>query len=792
MTALISKSRNKRGKRLFQSHTQAQRQPAHGLTPLGLVLGLLLWLSVLFLLHGTGKLHHTRLTLDQRAPATIIATIDFMCENVAKTELTRRQAADSVWPVFSINMAPYHTAIRSLDALFDELLEQRKEPETIAETPLQLTSLTALKKQGMTLSAEEIINLLPYGKEEKMRKAIKTSLKKAWLKGLLSRSEKEALFQGIALNGNLAIQLQDTKKLRPVSINDLLRPQETLEEIVRETAQKIPTLRSRMIKLKQLLEPWLVSNLSYESDLTKATREDAQQKVKSITMKIRSGTTLAEIGERITPQILEKLKSHEKKLNQRLSRFDRILDIAGNAILLMVMMIMCGGLLQIIQPTFLRRTSHLFLLAILSLLTLLWTKGLLFLSDTTPFIAPDLLEFMAPLALAPMLTTILLGSHAAVVVGLWTSLATSLLLDNNYLLLSMGIVVTIVAAHVMRDVHRRLRIFQAGLWVGLANVLLAITVALWSQHTFPVLFAQAGVGLLSGLTTAFIALLLLPIFEVSFGITTDIRLLELSDMGHPLLQRLAMEAPGTYHHSLMVANISQTAVSEVGGNALLVRVCAYYHDIGKLTKPEFFTENSQYQSNPHDELAPSMSTLIIISHVKEGVSLALQYKLPRVVIDGIQEHHGTGVVSYFYHRARKQLELTTGTKANERFLDDRDFRYPGPKPHTLEMGVLLLADSIEAASRSLEKPTPGKIETLVTDIIDDRLRDGQLDLCGLTFAQLATLKKSFIFTLTTMLHGRVPYSHENRNNEPTEKAPDPSLSYQADHPVVDESSAGAR
>jgi putative nucleotidyltransferase with HDIG domain len=282
-----------------------------------------------------------------------------------------------------------------------------------------------------------------------------------------------------------------------------------------------------------------------------------------------------------------------------------------------------------------------------------------------------------------------------------------------------------------------------------------------------VLIPQLGVAMLCGLISALMAMLLLPIFEHLFKITTDISLLELSDLSHPLLQSLAINAPGTYHHSLMMASLAQNAAEAIGANGLMLRVCAYFHDIGKLVKPGFFSENIQFSENPHDELTPSMSTLVIVSHIKEGVMLAKKYKLPQIIIDGIEQHQGTSLVSVFYHRAktRQQKENTAGQLA----INDEDFRYEGPRPQSREMAILMLADSCEAASRSLEKPTPVRITNLINDIFDTRLRDGQLDECTLTLAELNKIKQSFIFSLTNMLHGRIAYpKNENSLNKPAE------------------------
>jgi putative nucleotidyltransferase with HDIG domain len=262
----------------------------------------------------------------------------------------------------------------------------------------------------------------------------------------------------------------------------------------------------------------------------------------------------------------------------------------------------------------------------------------------------------------------------------------------------------------------------------------------------------------------------LPIFEHLFQITTDISWLEASDLNHPLLRRMTIEAPGTYHHSLVVANLAEAAAEAIGANATLCRVCSYFHDIGKLVKPEYFTENMNFERNPHDDLAPTMSALIIIAHVKEGVDLALKHKLNQRIIDIIQEHHGTSLVYYFYQRAlQQQQDARAGGKiTNIREEDipevrEESFRYSGPKPQTKESAIVSLADMVESASRSVEKPTPQKIEQLVNKLIEERIADQQLDECDLTLGDVKIIDDRFRFTLMTMLHSRIAYpKHETK------------------------------
>jgi putative nucleotidyltransferase with HDIG domain len=275
---------------------------------------------------------------------------------------------------------------------------------------------------------------------------------------------------------------------------------------------------------------------------------------------------------------------------------------------------------------------------------------------------------------------------------------------------------------------------------------------------------QSALAFGNGLVTATIVGGILPMLEQMFQITTDISWVEASDLNHPLLRRMTIEAPGTYHHSLVVANLAEAAAETIGANATLCRVCSYFHDVGKLVKPEYFTENMNFERNPHDDLAPSMSALIIMAHVKEGVDLALKHKLNQRIIDIIQEHHGTTLVAFFYQRALQQQEdARAGGKIMKLRAEDipevreESFRYSGPKPQTKESAIISLADIVESASRSLEKPTPQKIEQLVRELIEERIADGQLDDCDLTLGDIKTITERFSFTLMTMLHSRIAY-----------------------------------
>ncbi len=734
------------------------------------LLAIFLYASVIALLHSGESLRFSSMALGQRAPATVISSVDFVCEDVALTEIQRQQASDLILPVFTVNYAPYNLSMRTLDKLFDRIIQLRHlGGESDATNNIETTVSDVLDLLNLPLSPQEALALAPPGREEEVLKAIKDSMKAVWSAGIISGREGEPPLQGLSTSGQILIREPEGVPRGVVAITNLPTP----EKAVNQTLLLILTPSANQDlpeePLSNLLKAWLKPNLSFDPIATNEQRAQASKSIVPVMMKVRSGTTLMEERETITPQILERIRAHEKRLAEVESPQDRLLKLLGNAGLVLSFLLISIGILQILQPDLLSNFPRTLLLVIISLMSLLACKGVLYLSNDLGWISPWLVDFLIPLALAPLLCSILLGGPVAVVLGIWNSLITAVMFDNSQAIFAIGIVVTVVAVLASRDIRRRVHILRAGLSIGASKVLLVLSFAALHQQTLQVMATQVAAGLVSGVLSALLVTILIPLFESVFRITTDLTLLELSDMGHPLLQRLAMEAPGTYHHSLMVASLGQAAAREVGANALLVRICAYYHDIGKLAKPEFFSENTHLRDNPHDGLTPSMSTLVILSHVKEGLGLVQRYKLPRPVMDAIEQHHGTSMVSYFYHRARQQQSAEGGS--SNRSIIEQDFRYPGPKPATAEIAILSLADAVEAASRSIEKPTLPKIENMVNDIVSARLSDGQLDECALTLAQLNTVKKSLSFNLANMLHGRTAYIKDENKTAPATSRP---------------------
>ena len=396
--------------------------------------------------------------------------------------------------------------------------------------------------------------------------------------------------------------------------------------------------------------------------------------------------------------------------------------------------------------------------------------------DFSPLARMEMWQMAVPYSLGPLLISVLLGRNHAIFTAIFVSLWGSMIyrgIDAKFLVISL--ICGFIAVFVTLQVRRRSRLLRAGLFVGLATFLLALLFGKIPLLQFAGAVApdwsligwQTTIAICSGVVTAFLVSGALPLFESLFGITTEISWLEMADLNHPLLKKMMIDAPGTYQHSLVVATLAEAACESIGANATMARVCSYFHDIGKLVKPEYFTENMRHGRNPHDELAPTMSALVIIAHVKEGVDLALKHGLCQEIIDVIQQHHGTSLVFYFYRRALQQQEdaRAGGKIMNIREEDipevrEESFRYSGPRPQSREAAVISIADSIESASRSLERVTPQKIDQLIRDIVEKRLVDGQLKECDLTMRELEEVAESFRNTLQSMMHSRIAYPED--------------------------------
>ncbi|MBU4304227.1 MAG: HDIG domain-containing protein [Candidatus Omnitrophica bacterium] len=434
----------------------------------------------------------------------------------------------------------------------------------------------------------------------------------------------------------------------------------------------------------------------------------------------------------------------------------------GIMLLLIILAVLIVAYVTVYVPEAVFVLKNIVLLCVLSLLIVICTKAMLLSFWSV---------YLIPLAGVSMLVAILIDPGVAlmftVVLSVFIGVLTGIRYDVMFTLLVGGF----VGVYAVLNVRHRRNLTKAGLLVSLTNMVSIVSMGVINFVPINHLVIQSGWGLANGIVSAIVVTGVLPIFEMLFGISTNITLLELSDLNQPVLKEMVLKAPGTYHHSLLVGNLAESAAEAVGANSLLARVGAYFHDIGKLRMAPYFSENQQQTENKHDNLSPTISSLVIINHIKEGADLAKKYRLGKAIQDIIIQHHGDDVVHYFYHRALERHSPEDGK------VEAEDFRYPGPKPQSKEAAIVMLADSVEAASRAMQQPTPAKIQDIVNRIINNKFIDGQLNECDLTLKDLHVISEVFAHILNGIFHTRVEYpdakqsnNEQNKNKESSEKS----------------------
>ncbi|MCM8710412.1 HDIG domain-containing protein [Clostridium sp. SYSU_GA19001] len=370
----------------------------------------------------------------------------------------------------------------------------------------------------------------------------------------------------------------------------------------------------------------------------------------------------------------------------------------------------------------------------------------LIISRTLSMVSP----FLIPLAFAPMLIMLLINHKVSLTISILNLVLISAAVNFNIDIMLIAILNAVIGALIIQKLQQRNDILYCCIYIAIINTLATLSIGFLLSNNAADILLKAGYCLVGSCLSGILTVGLLPFFESAFDIVTTIKLLELSNPNSPLLKKLLMEAPGTYHHSVVVANLAEVAAEVVGGNPVFARVSSYYHDVGKIKRPYFFKENQIGNDNPHSKITPNLSGLIITSHVKDGLELAKDYRLPKVIQDIIEQHHGTSLVKYFYITAKNSTN-----KPEE--IEEDDFKYPGPIPSSKEAGIVMLADSVEAAVRSISEPTQNKIEEMVNNIFKSRLNEGQLDNCDLTLKDINNIKDTFIKTLVSIYHQRIEY-----------------------------------
>ncbi|MDN5347492.1 MAG: cyclic-di-AMP phosphodiesterase PgpH [Clostridia bacterium] len=485
-------------------------------------------------------------------------------------------------------------------------------------------------------------------------------------------------------------------------------------------------------------------NLVYDVAATIENREKARNSVSPIQVTIRQDEKIVGDGEIVTAEDIEALQ--KLGLLRQGSSWNGLM---GLTLFLLLLGGLLWGYLRFFKPKIYNNSRLSLLLGLLIVITLIFARGVTAINLGGQPEISSLVGYLVPVAAGSMLVAILVDVQLAVFVTVILGLLTGVMTGYRFQFAVSGIISGLVGIYAITHLNQRSDLARSSLYLMLANLLSIISLSLLFNNSLTQVSIGALLGIGNGLLSAVLAIGFLPFLESSFGITTAVKLLELSNPNHPLLKRLLLEAPGTYHHSILVGNLAEAAADAVGADSLLARVGAYYHDIGKLRRPYFFIENQLTSDNPHDKLSPSLSALIISYHVKDGLELAKEYRLPQVIIDIIAQHHGTTLISFFYHKAKES------SLANN--IVESDFRYESPKPQTKEAAIVMLADSVEAGVRSLPKTSPGRMEGFVRKIIKEKLDDGQLDASDLTLRELAAIAEAFMRVLGGIFHARVEY-----------------------------------
>lgn len=706
---------------------------------------LLMSALILTLLIVPGQHFHTaQYNAGEIAPADIKSTQSYLLEDSELTEKKRDEAEKATPYVYDFRQAKADELKKSFARAFSLIMDSRTQGESDRDALLNNLS----KELGCTVTPAELVSLERIRNFRALLAEIghvadgiykyklvndKVSFNSDRRHGVLLYERQTGRLIGAGDGTITAIDLKDAAGM----VKDM--------RISGTDRKEAEVVRNLFIKA---LQPNLVRNLA----ATDAKRAEARNSIRPVVYQIKRGEMIVREGERISAEQALKLN----KIFSAAQGVNKFLAGIGIFALILVVMYFPYRFGKKNIRKFNPSIKDLLLLSLVTILLFLFLKFAFVVSSAMgilfPQIGTDDYFYLFPFAAGAMLVRIILNSEIALVYCAVTALLLGVLFNSSLLVVVYALLGGIIGAHGVRQCQYRGTIYSAGLKVSVVNLSLVIPFQIitdnlfTSQSLYIIIFALVG-----GVVNSIIVAGTVPVVENLFHYTTDIKLLELASLNSPVLRELMIRAPGTYHHSILVGTMVEAAAEAIHANPLMARVAAYYHDIGKISKPLYFIENMSGGENRHDKLSPNMSALILISHVKEGVELARENRLGLPIIDIIRQHHGTALISFFYQKAKKAEDAETGN------VDERDFRYPGPKPQTREAGLVMLADCVEAASKTLTDPTPARIQGMVQKIINNIFIDGQLEECELTLKNLHDIANSFNRILSGIYHHRIDY-----------------------------------
>lgn len=706
------------------------------------------------------------------ADRNIKAKRDFLIEDEEATFSKREEAVRQAPLVYDFDESVAGDVLSRLQAAFETMQETLAQQNNLAMFPdraiesgaeMSTPNDEALLKQkknfedilGVNLKDETFLTLLKNGFSEQIEDRLSQLLNNSFEQRIVAN---KTLLQE-AHNKEIVIRkLQSKEQLTlqpPHPFPDAEEAQKALRmRILDQVSDTNQSLAMASLAIK-LIRPNLTFNLSATEDF----RQQVHEAVKPVYLQVKKNEMLVREGQKIGPDEMLRLRAYQQgRSTQHPSIvFFSIFAFSGLCIWLVVLVSRHH------LPSYQMELEDFVFLGVLLTILLTTARFTLWLSDivgeSSALLSGEALVYAIPLTAGAMLSSIFFGVTVSLIFSLVVTIFAGMLFGMDFWIFFYFLFGSFVAAHAVTPCRNRMIPIKAGLLVGCGNIILIVLSALLHQDwVFLKILLNAFFGFCGGIFSGILVTGFTPLAEIVFGYTTDIQLLELASMDQPLLQELMMQAPGTYHHSIIVGNMVEGAARSIGANSLLARVSGYYHDIGKIRKPHYYIENQFDCQNPHQKLAPSMSSLILMSHVKEGVELAKQHRLGKSIIDIICQHHGKSFISFFYNKALETREKTQSNKRSELPpIDIDDYRYPGPKPQTKEAGLVMLADVVEAACRSLTDPTPARIKGLVNRLINSIFSDGQLEECELTLKDLHQIAKHFNQVLATVHHRRIEY-----------------------------------
>jgi len=631
------------------------------------------------------------------APQDIIANRTISYVDVAKTEMLREKMAESVSPIYLLDKSKESESLKNIDNFFNSIKSILSNNKSVIEKRKEIAALLS----GNAKLADSVLSE-SVGNIEELQKTLKGIMYKLMILGIRSDKISQSIDAGI--------------------------------EEINKTKFKKDEKALMIYVLQHTIQP----NMIYDKDATEKAIEQAKKTVSPVTITITKGETIVKKGDKITAEQIKILKS--LGIIRTKEDWKVIISIIAFVIIFLLLSFLAIKKSVAVHSgnTIKKTTEFVIIVIVVYLLSM-------FLETISPY--------LVPIPLLTMLVFTFFDFSTALTITVAFSFLLSLSLDLKSPLIFGIVVSSIVVLFLMKKTSGMLTLIYSGIMGGFTFSLLTLFMGL----SFKLPIKQIGLNMLYGFTNFFgvsiIAIGMIFIMDHTFNEITILRLLELGNTSNPLLRELLLKAPGTYQHSMAVANLASAAAEEIGANALLARVGAYYHDIGKMMHPYFFTENQQAIPNIHNELSPNLSKTVIINHVKDGVRLAKKYRLPQEIIDFIATHHGTTVVSYFYYKSKEEGKAA----------DENDFRYPGPLPFSKETGIVMLADAVEASTHSIPTSDYSKFKEIVNSIVKNRVEDGQLDETNLTLKDLRDIKDSFIRTLISLYHTREKYPEENED-----------------------------